>query len=212
MINPSIFDHTNLDPAASPAAIEKLCDEALRFGFASVCVQPYYVPLAKRLLNNNIAVTTVIGFPLGQNVAKVKLAEAQESLAAGADEFDVVINYAALKAGDLAVVREELSTLRQLTAGKILKVIFETSQLTDEEIVSACQICQEIGVDFVKTSTGFRGEGATVHAVSLMRQHFSGGVKASGGIRTADDVRRMIEAGATRIGASASVAIVGEDK
>lgn len=207
------FDHTNLDPAASKQTIETLCQEALTYEFFSVCIHPVHVRLAKELTkNSSTKVTTVVGFPLGQNLSSVKAFETVQAVADGADEIDMVINYGALKEGDLELVKEDLMAVRQACPDQVLKVILETSQLTDEEIITACELCERIGADFVKTSTGFRGEGATTHHVKLMKTYFHGLVKASGGIRTLDDFRAMVAAGADRIGASASVAIVNSAK
>lgn len=205
------FDHTNLDPAASTDDIELLCQEAIEHKFFSVCVNPVHVKLAKRLLDGTqVKVTTVVGFPLGQNLTSVKVFETMQAVADGADEIDMVINYGALKEGDLETVKQDIQAVRGACQGKVLKVILETSQLSDEEIISACELAELAQADFVKTSTGFRGGGATAHHVKLMKTYFHGLVKASGGIRTYEDFQAMVDAGADRIGASASVKIVSQ--
>ncbi|HHT20683.1 MAG TPA: deoxyribose-phosphate aldolase [Tissierellia bacterium] len=203
------FDHTNLDPAASSQDIERLCQEAMTHGFFSVCVNPVHVKLAKGLLAASpVKLTSVIGFPLGQNLTSVKVFETMQAISDGADEIDMVMNYGALKEGDLETVKQDIAAVRAACPGKVLKVILETSQLSDDEIISACELAELAEADFVKTSTGFRGEGATAHHVKLMKTYFHGLVKASGGIRTKDDFQTMVDAGADRIGASASVKIV----
>lgn len=203
------FDHTNLDPAASSQDIERLCQEAMTHGFFSVCVNPVHVKLAKGLLAASpVKLTSVIGFPLGQNLTSVKVFETMQAISDGADEIDMVMNYGALKEGDLETVKQDIAAVRAACPGKVLKVILETSQLSDDEIILACELAELAEADFVKTSTGFRGEGATAHHVKLMKTYFHGLVKASGGIRTKDDFQTMVDAGADRIGASASVKIV----
>jgi len=206
-----LIDHTLLKPNATPEQVDTLCDEAREHSFATVCVNPGYVQrAAQRLKGSKVGVTTVIGFPLGQNTPAVKAAEALEALARGATEIDMVINVGALKAGDYKTVFDDIKAVRLATEGHVLKVIFETALLSDEEIVAASQLSKEAGADFVKTSTGFSTGGATAEHVALMRKTVGPdmGVKASGGVRTAEDGWAMVEAGATRIGASSSVAIV----
>ncbi len=205
------IDHTCLKPDAGRAAIEKLCREAAQYRFASVCVQPYYVPTAAALLaGSGVAVCTVIGFPLGQNVTATKVFEAERALADGCDEFDMVLNVAALRDGRDDYVRDEIAALRAVLPGKILKVILETALLSDEQKRRAVELACAAGADFVKTCTGFSGGGATAADVALMKAACTGNtkVKASGGIRTRADALALIEAGADRIGASAGVAIV----
>ncbi len=207
----SLIDHTLLKANATQEEIVKLCEEAKKYGFASVCVNPVYVSLCKQLLKGtNVKVCTVIGFPLGATTPTVKAIEAKEAIANGADEVDMVINIGALKSGNYQLVLDDIKAVREATRGKILKVIIETAYLTREEKIKACELAKEAGADFVKTSTGFGPSGATVEDVMLMRQVVGPklGVKASGGIRTLEDAKKMVEAGATRIGASASVAIV----
>jgi len=210
-----LIDHTLLKPEATADQITQLCQEALKFGFASVCVQPYYVPLAGSLLQGSaVKVCTVIGFPSGATLSECKRFEAAEVLRRGARELDMVINIGALKSGDHAVAQADIQTVAEVThqGGAILKVIIETALLTREEKIKACELAVAAGAEFVKTSTGFAGGGATVADVTLMRQIVGNRarVKASGGIRSAADFQAMVSAGADRVGASASVAIVRE--
>ena len=208
-----LIDHTLLKPDATQVQIQHLCDEARARGFASVCVNPVWVRSAKQQLQgSDVKVCTVIGFPLGATTPQVKAFEAQDAIQNGADELDMVLNIGALKAGDTNTVLEDIQAVRKATPGKILKVIIETALLTDEEKVSACQLAAQAGANFVKTSTGFNGGGATAEDVALMRAHIpvSMHVKASGGIRTRADAEKMIAAGATRIGTSGGVKIVEE--
>lgn len=210
------IDHTLLKPDASMEQIAVLCDEAREHHFASVCVNPTYIKTCAELLKDveDVAVCTVIGFPLGANTPEVKAYEVLQALADGANEVDMVINVGAIKSKNWVLVREDIA--RVVTAahagGAICKVILETALLTDEEKVKACQISRDAGADFVKTSTGFGPGGATVEDIALMRETVGPemGVKASGGVRTYEDARQMIAAGATRIGASAGIRIVQE--
>ncbi|MEW6556159.1 MAG: deoxyribose-phosphate aldolase [Elusimicrobiota bacterium] len=205
------IDHTLLKANATQEEIGKLCEEARKYGFASVCVNPAYVQLASKLLAGSaVKVCTVIGFPLGATTPTVKAIEARDAIASGADEIDMVINVGALKSGNYQLVLDDIKAAREATRGKILKVILETAYLTKDEKIKGCQLAKEAGADFVKTSTGFGPSGATVEDIQLMRETVGPlmGIKASGGIRTTEDARKMVEAGATRIGASASVAIV----
>jgi deoxyribose-phosphate aldolase len=211
----SMIDHTLLKPEASRAQVEQLCDEAKQYGFASVCVNPVYVKLcAQRLKGSPVKVCTVVGFPLGATLPEVKAFETQQALEAGATEIDMVINIGALKDGDNDLVaRDMAAVVRTAHAGNALvKVIIEAALLTDDEKTTACQLAQSAGADFVKTSTGFGPGGATVEDVALMRRAVGPtmGIKAAGGIRTLADAQKMIAAGATRIGASASVKIIAE--
>ena len=210
-----IIDHTLLKPDATRHQITRLCEEALEFGFCSVCVHPGYVALVHSILRGSLVkVCTVIGFPSGATVTTAKCFEAAESLRLGATELDMVINVGALKSGEHEAVETEIRSLAQLAhgSGGLLKVIIESALLTMEEKIRACEISVAAGADFVKTSTGFAGGGATVDDVALMRRvvRDRARIKASGGIRTAADLRRMVVAGADRIGCSASVAIVRE--
>jgi deoxyribose-phosphate aldolase len=205
-----LIDHTLLKPNATQEEVGKLCEEAKRFCFASVCVNPAYVPLAAQLLRGSgVRVCTVIGFPLGSTTPTVKAIEARDAIANGADEIDMVINVGALKSGNHALALDDIKAVRDATRGKVLKVIIETAYLTKEEKVKACELSKRAGADFVKTSTGFGPGGATVEDIALMRAVVGPdmGVKASGGIRDQETALKMVEAGATRIGASASIAI-----
>lgn len=208
-------DHTLLKPNATQDEIAKLCEEAKSFCFASVCVNPSYVALsAQYLRGSGVKVCTVVGFPLGSTTPTVKAIEARDAIANGADEIDMVINIGALKSGNDVVVFDDIKAVREATRGKVLKVILETSLLSNEEKIRACVLAKKAGVDFVKTSTGFGGGGATVEDIKLMRETVGPlmGVKASGGIRDAKAASEMIAAGATRLGTSASVAIVTDAK
>jgi len=205
------IDHTALKPDVSYVQVVKLCEEARLHGFASVCVNPSLVPCCADLLKGSgVKVCTVIGFPLGATATEVKAFEAANAIKEGADELDMVIDIGALKDGDTDTVHHDIAAVRAASVGKVLKVIIETVLLTDEQKVLACQIAKECGADFVKTSTGFAGGGATVADVALMRRTVGPdmGVKASGGIRDAASAQALIDAGATRLGCSASVAIV----
>ncbi len=207
-----LIDHTVLKPEASRADVARHCEEAAAHGFASVCVNGAHVAfVAERLLGTPVKTCAVLGFPLGASGAGAKAAEAAWLVGQGAEELDMVLDIGALREGDLDRVRADMSAVREATRGRVLKVILETCLLDEAQIVAACEIAAEIGADFVKTSTGFSSGGATVEAVALMRQTVGPdiGVKASGGIRTAETARAMVAAGASRIGASASVAIVG---
>ncbi len=211
----SYIDHTNLKVTATLKDIENLCNEAMKYHFASVCVYPYYVPLAKKLLEDStVAVCTVIGFPNGCHTKETKVFEAINAVEAGADEIDMVINIAALKNKDYKYVKEEIEEIRDAIDGKVLKVIIETCLLTKEEIVKMTKICNETFVNFIKTSTGFSTSGADIEDIKLISENKNEvlEIKASGGIRDTDTTLKMIEAGATRIGTSSGVKIVtGED-
>ena len=205
------IDHTLLKATATKAEITKLLEEAKEYHFKSVCVNPYYVSYAKEVLRDtDILVCTVIGFPLGQNTTNVKVLETKDAILNGADEIDMVINVAAVKDKDDKLVEMEIRAIKEACGPRTLKVILETCYLTDEEIVRASKLAEKANADFVKTSTGFGTNGATVEAVKLMRETVGKtmGVKASGGIRSKEDMEKMIEVGATRIGASAGVKIM----
>lgn len=207
----SMIDHTLLKPEATPAQIEKLCAEAAEYHFASVCVNPVYIPLAARLLKGTgVKVCCVVGFPLGAIAPEQKAAEAASCAAMGAEELDMVIHVGAAKTGDWALVQRDIEGVVKAAAGHTVKVIIETCLLTDEEKVKACEAAKAAGAHFVKTSTGFSTGGATTHDIALMRKTVGPemGVKASGGIRDYATAMAMIEAGANRIGASAGIAIV----
>lgn len=208
------IDHTLLKANATEEEIEKLCREADENHFASVCVNSCWVKKASELLrDSSVKVCTVVGFPLGAMETASKAFEAEKAVENGADEVDMVINVGFLRSGMTDAVLEDIKEVRKATVGKILKVIIETCLLTDDEKKIACQLSVEAGADFVKTSTGFSTGGATVHDVALMRAAVGPdmGVKASGGIRDYETAKAMIEAGATRIGASAGIRIVREE-
>ena len=211
-----MIDHTLLKPDATPQEINKLCKEAITYEFASVCINPCYVVMCRELLKgSNVKVCTVIGFPLGATTTETKRAEAEQALKNGAEEVDMVINVGMLKQGKYEYIFNDINQV--VLAAKrnkaICKVIIETALLTDEEKIKACLIAKEAKADFVKTSTGFSKGGATAGDVALMKYVVGSsiGVKASGGIRTTEDAKAMIASGADRIGASASVKIVGGD-
>ncbi|MCD6136328.1 deoxyribose-phosphate aldolase [Candidatus Bipolaricaulota bacterium] len=210
-----MIDHTLLGPTASTEGVRKLCDEAKEYGFASVCVNPCHTALVRELLDeDDPKVCVVIGFPHGMSTSEVKGFEAQKAIADGADELDMVINVAALKAGNYRTVSEDIravcSAAEKAPRRALVKVILETSLLDDTEKRAGAILAKAAGADFVKTSTGFASGGATVEDVALLRETVGPelGVKAAGGIHTYEEALAMIEAGATRIGASRSVAIV----
>lgn len=206
-----LIDHTLLKPAATRQDIHRLCEEARQYGFFSVCINPVWVSYAKeQLKGSDVKVCTVIGFPLGANTTAVKVYETEDALKNGADEIDMVINIGALKAKEYQTVLQDIQAVRKACMGHVLKVIIETSQLTDEEKVKACELSAQAEADFVKTSTGFTGGGATAPDVALMRKSIPAHmqVKASGGVRSRADFDAMVAAGATRIGASSGVKIV----
>ena len=206
-----MIDHTILKPNVTDADVIKVCDEAKEYGFFSVCVNPYFVKLvADQLKGSDVKVTSVIGFPLGANTTFIKAAEAKKAVEDGANEIDMVINVSALKDKKYDFVREDIAAVVDAIRGKaILKVILETCLLTKEEIVKACELSKEAGAQFVKTSTGFSTGGATPEDVKLMKDTVGDAleVKASGGVRDYETAMQVIEAGATRIGASSSIDI-----
>ena len=205
------FDHTILKPDATKAQVEKLCDEAIEHDFASVCVNECRTALvAKKLKGTDVKVCTVIGFPLGAVSTAVKVFETKSAIEKGAEEIDMVINVGALKDGDYDYVYEDIRTVKEACGEVTLKVIIETCLLTDDEKRKACELSVKAGADFVKTSTGFSTGGATAEDVALMKKVVAGEakVKASGGIRDYETAKKMIEAGADRLGTSATVAIV----
>ncbi len=209
----ALIDHTILKPEATRNDVIKICREAREYRFASVCINPYWVPLVKAELSGSpVKVCTVVGFPLGATSTEAKVAETAAALRAGAQEIDMVINIGALRSGDTDAVKNDIQAVVRVAheAGAIVKVILETALLDDTQKTVASKICKSAGADFVKTSTGFSTAGATAHDIALMRAAVGPniGVKASGGIRTLQDVQAMTAAGATRIGASASVKIV----
>ncbi|GJH43656.1 deoxyribose-phosphate aldolase [Pasteurella canis] len=204
------IDHTALTAEKTEQDILKLCDEAIENKFWSVCINSAYIPLAKeKLTGTDVKICTVVGFPLGANLSSVKAFEASQAIQVGADEIDMVINVGLIKSNKWDAVRADVAEVLTACANKPLKVILETCLLTKEEIVKACEICKQLNVAFVKTSTGFSSGGATVEDVALMKQTVGDiGVKASGGVRDTATAVAMINAGATRIGASAGIAII----
>jgi deoxyribose-phosphate aldolase len=205
------IDHTLLKQDATFSQVETLCHEAKQYDFMSVCIQPHFVKFVKPLLvESSVKICTVIGFPLGQSSRETKVFETKQAIQDGADEIDMVINLSLLKAGKFHELYLEIADIKHACQNRILKVILETSLLTDQDIIKACQIAKEAKANFVKTSTGFANGGATTAAVRLMKQTVGQDleVKASGGIRSLADMQAMIEAGATRIGTSSGVAIM----
>ena len=211
-----MIDHTLLKPEATKEQVKNLCEEAVQYGFHSVCVNSSFVYYCAELLkDSDVKVCTVIGFPLGAMSTAGKAAEAQAAVADGAEELDMVIHVGMIKSGDWDYVKQDIASVVEVAGDKaVVKVILETCLLTDEEKRKACMICKEAGASFVKTSTGFSNGGATVKDVALMREAVGSdmGVKASGGIRSFQDARAMVEAGADRIGASSGIAIIREQK
>ncbi len=209
------IDHTKLGPTVTTEDIKKLCEEAIKYDFMSVCVDPIYVKLAKELLKqSDVLVCTVVGFPAGTQTTKIKFLEASEAILDGAEEIDMVLNQNALKNKDYDYVLNEIKELKKAVGNKTLKVILETCNLTKDEIIKASLLAKEAKADFIKTSTGFSKGGATFDDIKLMRETVGEemGVKASGGVRSYEDAIKMIEAGATRIGASSGVNIVTHQK
>ena len=207
------IDHTILKPTCLVADIEKLCAEAKQYDFAAVCVPPNFVKLAKeKLLGSSVQVATVIGFPFGYSATEAKIAEIILAMVDGADELDVVANISAIKNGDWSAIADEINHIMPIirSKNKVVKIIIESGVLTDDEIMKCCDIYGIAGIDYLKTSTGYAEKGASVEAVKLFRKHLPDQVqiKASGGIRDNAAAKLMIDAGATRIGCSAGVAIV----
>jgi len=207
------IDHTILKPTALISDVEKLCNEAKEYGFAAVCVPPTFVSLAKQLVQGSpVKVATVVGFPFGYSAVEAKIAEIVLAIIDGADELDVVINLIALKNNDWQYLANELNHILAVikNKGKVIKVIIESGILTDDEIMKCCDLYGAAGIDYLKTSTGYAEKGATVEAVTLMRKYLAEKVriKASGGIKTYAFAKQLVEAGATRLGCSASVAVV----
>lgn len=209
-----MIDHTLLKPNVLDQQIDTLCAEAKEFNFASVCINPTYITRAKKLLaGTNVKVCTVIGFPLGANTTAVKIFEAKDALSLGAEELDYVVNVSDVLNGrftEIGAEMKQFALLKEQHSKILIKIILETCFLNDEQIIRLCEMAKSAGLDFVKTSTGFGSGGATMGHVALMRRRVGNilGVKASGGIRTYDDAVKMIEAGASRIGASAGVTIL----
>jgi deoxyribose-phosphate aldolase len=206
------IDHTLLKPEATEKQVENLCAEAIEYKFCSVCINPWFVPLCAKLLRRSgVKVCTVIGFPLGATTPETKAYETRDVIGEGAEVCDMFINVGALKSGDYGLVERDIrGVVRAARSNTVVKVILETCLLTDEEKMKACEIAKKAGADYVKTSTGFSTGGATAEDIALMRRTVGPemGVKASGGVRSKEDAEKMVKAGATRIGASASVKIV----
>ncbi|MFI5222420.1 MAG: deoxyribose-phosphate aldolase [Bacteroidia bacterium] len=211
------IEHTNLKPNCTSQDVIKLCEEAIEHKFYGVCVSPYFVQLAKKIIKKNpVKIITVVGFPLGYSTVASKVEETKKAIISGADEIDMVMNIAAFKSGDFASVQNDIQAVTTAChlQNKTVKVIIETAYLSNAEIENACRICKDCEVDFVKTSTGFASKGATVEAVELMRKTLPVKIKikAAGGIRDREFAEKLIHAGATRIGASASIQLVGTEE
>ncbi len=207
------IDHTILKPGLLLADVEKVCTEAKKYGFATVCIPPLFVKATKEFLAvSTVKVATVIGFPFGYSAIEAKIAESLLAMVDGADELDVVVNYTAIKNGDWGFIANETNHLVSIIQrqNKVIKVIIESGSLTDAEIIRCCELYGVAGVDFVKTSTGYAEKGASVETIALMRKHLPDAIqiKASGGIRTYDFAKALVEAGANRLGCSSSVAIM----
>ena len=207
-----LIDHTDVRPTATDADIKRLCDEAVKHGFCAVCVQPYFVRLASRLLANEsgVKVCTVVGFPFGTNVTDVKVFEAKKAIEDGAEELDVVMNISAVKSGNYAYLEEELNKIMSVAEDTVIKLIIETGYLTVEEMKKVCDIAVKAGVDYIKTCTGFGPRGVSLDDVRLIKEFTGGkvGIKASGGIKTYEQAVSLIEAGATRLGTSRSLKVL----
>ena len=205
-------DHTLLRPEARWEDVRKICDEALEYHTASICINPCYVRQAAEYLAGRVPVCTVIGFPLGATTTRTKIEETKQALLDGAEEFDMVINIGALKAGDLDYVEQEIRALKHAVGNKVLKVIVETCLLTQQEKEAMCEVVVRAGADFIKTSTGFSTGGATFEDIALFARCIKGRcrIKAAGGIRTAEDMEKFIELGADRLGTSSAIKILSE--
>lgn len=211
MLSTKLFDHTILKADATRKDVKRVCDEAMAYSFCSVCVNSYYVPYVANLLHgSDVKICSVVGFPLGAMSTRAKALEAKIAVMDGADEIDMVINIGALKDRDYSVVLEDIKAVKEACGEHILKVIIETCLLTDDEKVKACELAKEAGADFVKTSTGFSSAGAKVEDVRLMRETVGPdmGVKASGGIHDKEFAKELVDAGANRLGTSATIEIV----
>jgi deoxyribose-phosphate aldolase len=213
----SYIDHTLLKPTSTVADINKVCDEAIQYNFAVVCIPPLFVKEAKRITQNSaVKVATVIGFPFGYSAIEAKIAEIILAIVDGVNELDVVINISAIKNNDWQYLASEINTILPIIQSeqKLIKVIIESGVLTDEEIIRCCTLYGAAGVDFLKTSTGYAEKGASVEAVKLMKRNLPASVKikASGGIKTYEFAKKLIDAGASRIGCSASVSIIEEEE
>ncbi len=207
------IDHTVLKPGLLLADIEKVCTEAKKYGFAAVCIPPPFVKQAKKLCaNSSVKVATVIGFPFGYSCVEAKIAEVLLAIVDGADELDIVINFTAIKNNDWQLIANEINHLLPIIRnnGKVIKTIIESGILTEDEIIRCCDLYGAAGIDFMKTSTGYAEKGASVETVALMHKHLADhvAIKASGGIRTYDFAKQLVDAGATRLGCSSSIAII----
>ncbi|MBO1679933.1 deoxyribose-phosphate aldolase [Bittarella massiliensis (ex Durand et al. 2017)] len=203
-------DHTLLKPESTWAQIKQICDDAIEYKTASICINPCYVKRAVEYLNGRVPVCTVIGFPLGATPTAVKVFEAKQALADGAEEFDMVINIGALKDGDYEYVKQDIAALKEAVGDHVLKVIIETCLLTDEEKEKMCDIVVEAGADFIKTSTGFSTAGATFHDIELFNRCVAGRckIKAAGGIKSVDDMEKFVSLGADRLGTSSAIKLL----
>ena len=210
----STVDHTLLAQTATEGQIKEICDDAVEYGVASVCIPPSYVRYAKDYLNGRVSVCTVIGFPNGYNATSVKCAETKAALEDGADEIDMVINITDVKNGNFDRILDEIKQIKAVCGDRILKVIIETCLLTEEEKIKMCEVVTKSGADFIKTSTGFAGGGATFDDIELFSRYVGSGVKikAAGGIKSFDDAKRFIELGASRLGTSRLVSIMKNEK
>lgn len=206
----SMIDHTYLKQDTNSEIVIKICKEAIEYKFASVCIPPCYVKLAKKQLkNSDVKVCTVIGFPLGYNINKIKILETKDAIKNGADEIDMVMNIGKLKSGDIKYVKKEIKHIIKAARGRVVKVIIETALLTDSEKEIVCKLVEKVNANFLKTSTGFSSSGATAKDILLLRKISPKiKIKASGGIKTLNDVLTMIKAGASRIGTSSSIQII----
>ena len=205
------IDHTNLKATVTKKDIEKLCDEAKKYHFETVCINTFYVSYAKKLLeNSNVGITTVVGFPLGMNTKEVKEYEAIDAINNGADEIDMVVNIGSIKNKDFDYVKEEIECVRDAIDGHVLKIIIETAYLTEDEIIKMTEICNETFVNFIKTSTGFAKRGASLEDIDIINEHKNDllEIKASGGIKTEEEAIEFIEKGVTRIGTSHAMDII----
>ena len=210
------IEHTNLKPDCTNQDIIKLCEEAVEHGFYGVCISPYFVQLAKKTIKKSpVKIITVVGFPLGYSTVAAKVEETKKAIISGADEIDMVMNIQAFKSGDYVSVQNDIQAVTTAChlQNKVVKVILEIAYLTDEEIEKACRICKDCEVDFVKTSTGFAPTGATVEAIEIMRKTLPPKIKikAAGGIRDAAFAQKLIDVGANRIGASASIQLIADE-
>ncbi|MCF0133037.1 MAG: deoxyribose-phosphate aldolase [Blautia sp.] len=203
----SHIDHTQLKAFCTWEDIKKLCEEAISYQTASVCIPPCYIKRVHDTFGDNINICTVVGFPLGYSVTAAKIAETQQALEDGANEIDMVINITDVKNGNMAAVQEEIATLKRVTGDKILKVIIETCYLTEYEKIALCKAVTDAGADYIKTSTGFGTGGATVEDIKLFREHIGSQVKmkAAGGVRSVEDLEAFLDLGCERIGTSSAV-------